>query len=108
MLTEQEIKTFLSIKGISNEGHIRGTSDKPQDFRYGCDGVYNGDVFRLKMSRALRLLDDEIFSKGDIGLTFSWSSRLGWGHFNLTPEAEDSIRQIVYEHNAEKMLKAAE
>lgn len=112
MLTESEIKTFFSMKimeGVAHSGCIRWEDDKPQaDYRYGCYGVYDGNKFRLKMSRLLRLIDDEIFSTGDIGLTFSFSSRSGYAMFNLTSKAEEVIRQMVHEYNARQILNSTE
>lgn len=111
MLTEREIKTFFSMNnmdGIAHSGCVRWEDQPQADYRYGCYGVYDGNKFRLQMSRILRLLDDEIFSGGDIGLTFSWSSRSGYAMFNLTSKAEDVIRQMVHEYNAGQMLNSAE
>lgn len=109
MLTNQEIKTFFSVKGIDDTASVRHEGrPTPVDFRYGCHGIFHGDALRIKMTRALRLADDEIFSEGATGMTLSWSSRSGYAMFNLTSNAEDIIRQMVYEYNAEKMLDLAE
>jgi hypothetical protein len=109
MLTHTEIQTFLAINKIGHKGELRWGPEKSYaDWRYGVHGVYDDAPFIRAMTYALRMPEYDIFTKGEGWSPMSWSSRSGYCMFNLTPEAEERIRQRVYEYNAEQMIKTDE
>jgi hypothetical protein len=95
--------------GEQNSGRVRHEQSQEADFRYGCNGIYKREDIVFQMTYALQAPEYEIFSKGDIGIgPLSYSSRSGFCMFNLTSKAEEIIKQMVYEYNAEQMLKSDE